>query len=257
MEKLAVKIFTVLFVISFIIAIPIAIVKGHVENTTLNATYMNKTDHGTKMKFTKDISEVINSHVVFLYVDGREYRGYYRFEMGKKFEKYVSVYFNGYPDSNEEGYSYSLNMRLKYSKKKITVVSSYGEGVDDEGSPLALNQIFIKRTWWNTWGLKLCIVLIVAFIVWLLRIPEFIMNKKYREESINEFRESKKEYDKEQAEGKMYYDKEVSEYRETMNEGINELKNTMKEVKEGVTEMKNIFKKGLEEYKKDNKKGQE
>lgn len=28
------------------------------------------------------------------------------------------------------------------------------------------------------------------------------MNKKYREESINEFRESKKEYDKVRAEGK-------------------------------------------------------
>lgn len=76
------------------------------------------------------------------------------------------------------------------------------------------------------------------------------MNKKYREESINEFRESKKEYDKVRAEGKMYYDKEVSEYREMMNEGINELKNTMKEAKEGVTEMKDILKRVLKNIRR-------
>ena len=140
MDKLVVKIFTVLFTVSCIIAIPIAIIKGYVESLTLNATFMNKTDHGIKMKFTKDVSKAIDSHVVFLYVDGKEYRGNYRFEMGRKFEKYVSVFFNEYPEPNEDGYSNSLNMRLKYNKKKITVVSSYGDGVDDEGSSFALTQ---------------------------------------------------------------------------------------------------------------------
>lgn len=166
MKDLVVKILTVLFVISLVLAIPVAIIKGHVEGMTLNATYMNKTDHGIKMKFTKDVSKAIDSHVVFLYVDGKEYRGNYRFEMGRKFEKYVSVSFNEYPEINENGYSSSLNMRLRYSKKKITVVSSYGDGVDDERSPFALNQIFIKKTWWNTWGKKFIITLIILFVIW-------------------------------------------------------------------------------------------
>lgn len=172
-------IISIMLIISFIIAIPVSIIKGHVEDMTLNETYMNKTDHGTKLKFTKDISKVIDSHVVYLYVDGKEYCGSYKFEMGKKFEKYIEVSFHEYANSDEGDYSttFSVNMRLQYSKKKLTVVRSYGNDVDDDG-PFALNRIFIKRTWWHAWGKKLIIILVVLFVIWRFKdVPQMLKDK--------------------------------------------------------------------------------
>ncbi len=177
MEDLVTKIFKFLFIVSFIIAIPVSIIKGHIEDMTLDTTYMNKTDYDIRLKFTKDIAKNKDFHVAFLYADGGEYRGYYKFEMGKKLEKYITVYFNEYPKGEESDYSTTLHMTLKYSKRKLTVVESYGGDTDNEGSPFAPNQIFTKRTWWHIWGKKLCIILIVALVIWLLRIPEIIMNK--------------------------------------------------------------------------------
>ncbi len=254
MKDLVVKIFTLLFIVSFIIAIPVSIIKGHIEDMTLDATYMNKADHDIKLKFTKDIAKSEDFHLAFLYVDGDEYRGRYKFEMGKKLGKYITMYFNEYPKSEESDYSTTLHMTLKYNKRKLTVVESYGVDTDNEGSPFAPNQIFAKRTWWHIWGKKLCIILIAAFIIWLLRIPEFIVNKKYREKSINDFKESKKEYDKEKENIQKDYEEEVSGYTELMREGVDDFKNEMKNVKEGVNEMKDSLKKGLEEYKKSKKK---
>ena len=140
---------------------------------------MNKKDHSTELKFTKDISEVIDSHVVFLYIDGKESRGSYSFKMGKKFEQYIEVNFKGYPENNENDFSDSLYMRLKYRKKKLTVVSSsYENDLDTPESSLALNQIFIKRTWWHIWGKKAIILLVLIFGMWLLKdVPKALKDK--------------------------------------------------------------------------------
>ena len=58
MKKLVVNIFTVLFIVSFIIAIPVSIIKNHIQksidNMTLDMTYMSKTDHNVKIKFTEN-----------------------------------------------------------------------------------------------------------------------------------------------------------------------------------------------------------
>ena len=222
-----------------------------------NETYISTANSNVKIQLTKEDDVSYSDagipssprHIAYLYIDGAKYKGHYNLYVSNQLKKDLSIDFYGYNESvdNPRGllFGHFYVKRNKIVVKDVT----YSDSIFKE------NNTFTRKTWWNTWGKKGIIILAILLIIWLLRIPEFIMNKKYREESINEFRESKKEYDKVRAEGKMYYDKEVSEYREMMNEGINELKNTMKEAKEGVTEMKDILKKGLEEYKKDNKKG--
>lgn len=189
---------------------------------------------------------------MYLHIGDNSYKGYYTIK-AKGFKKIVTISlydteFEFHEPLNKSNTYVTITLQKKGNNLKF--LKGFGA---PNISIFNDNNRFHKKTWWNTWGLKLCFILIVAFIVKLLRIPEFIMNKKYREESINEFKESKKEYDKAQAELKKDYEEEVSEYKEMMNEGINDFKNAMKEAKGEVTEMKDALKKGLEEYKKNNK----
>lgn len=239
----------------------------------MDATFFSKNDRDIQLEFTEDTEKLIGRYdndysevheeyeydsnpIMYLHIGNNSYKGNYTIK-AKGFKKIVTI--NLYDtefEFHEPVNEYDTYVIITLQKEGNNLKFLEGFGAPSK-SIFNENNKFHKKTWWNTWGLKLCIILIVAFIVWLLRIPEFIMNKKYREESINEFKESKKEYDKAQAKLKKDYEEEVSEYRETMNEGINDFKKAMKETKEGVTEMKNALKKGLEEYKKDNEKGQE
>lgn len=201
MKNLIVKILAVLFAVSFIIAIPISIIKGYVQKSidkmSLDATYICENDPDIKLKFTETFGntpdgymDTDDSRIVYLYVDDREYYGLYRFSLADKFNKVINTTFY---DSNLEP-GKGIFLEFDYSKKKLNILSvlHFKYGFSDEGA-FEKNQVFVKKTWWNIWGLKLCILLIVAFAVWMLRLPEFIMKKKYREKTINEIRESKKE----------------------------------------------------------------
>lgn len=201
MKDLVIKILTVLLVVSFIIAIPISIIKGHVqksiEKMTLDATYICENESDIKLKFTETFGNTpegyVNtddSRIVYLYVDGREYYGLYRFGLADKFNKVINTTF--YDSDLEPGKGICLH--FDYSKKKLTITSITHliNGFSNDGA-FEENQVFVKKTWWNTWGSKLCIILIIAFAVWKLRPFEIIMNKKYREKTINEFKQSKKE----------------------------------------------------------------
>lgn len=205
MKDFVIKILTVLFIVSFIIAIPVSIVKSHIEesvkNMTLDATYVCKDDHDIKIKFTENFGNTPEGYldiaaydhdarIVYLYVDGEEYYGLYHFGLADKLNKVINTTF--YDGNFEQGKG--IGFKFDYSKKKLTIlsISHFKNGFVAEDA-FEKDQIFIKKTWWNTWGLKLCIILIIAFVAWMLRLPEFIMNKKYREKVINEFKESKKE----------------------------------------------------------------
>lgn len=198
MEKLVVKILTVLFIISFIIAIPVSIIKGRVDNMTLDATYSSKTDHTVKIRFTEKEGDTPEGyahlydghHIAYLYVDGKEYYGIYKFDLAKKFDKVIRMNFYGYPDNDiAEGSTYVL---FKFSKKKLNVIETRDQWVYGEGI-FADNQIFVKKTWWNTWGKKLIIILAILFAIWLFKdVPQKLKDKEMMQEIKNDLKENVK-----------------------------------------------------------------
>ena len=259
MEKiktLAVGILLALIAIFFVNALsPIS--RGEV----MDATFISKNDRKVRLKFTKETDKERREYrdsggeilfdweeeslpIVYLQVGKNKYKGTYQ-KSSKGFKTYISLNitdkeFEVHKPANE--FDTSILVMYKQEGNKLKLVDGWGDQ-----SIFSDNKSFYRKTWWRTWGIKLCIILIVAFIIWLLRIPEFIKNKKYREAAINDFKESKKEYDKEKEEMLKDYYEEVSGYKELMKEGVNEMK-------EGVNEIKDILKKGFEEYKNNNKK---
>lgn len=256
--KVLAIIFAVVFVIRFC--------RANFSDMTANATYVSTNDKHIMIELTEEKQQIIHDNsaiegaeptveeggnIAYLHVNDEIYEGTYTMFVNNKFKKILMVSFvdQGLYHRNNPGSWLYENFYVKRNKLVVQDKNDYYTN----RSIFKENNTFKKKTWWNTWGLKLCIILIVAFIIWLLRIPEFIMNKKYREKSINEFKESKKEYDKEKEKMRKDYEEEISGYTELMKEGIDDFKNEMKNVKEGVNEMKDSLKKGLEEYKKSKK----
>lgn len=175
--NLFISAFTVFLIICFIIAIPVSIIKGRVQNKTLNATYVSKTDRHVKIQFTKKegnapngVNPFDNPHIVYLYADGEKYYGIYKFDLSDKFNKVIKVCFYDYGDGR-------LNEQFDYSKKKLTVSGTYHEGVFID------NPSFAKKTWWSTWGIKLLILAAVFFAVWSFKdAPKILKDKGLREE---------------------------------------------------------------------------
>lgn len=236
----------------------------------MDATFFSKNNHDIQLEFTEDTEKLIGKYdndssdiheeyeydsepIMYLHIGDNSYKGNYTIK-AKGFKKIITISLY----DTEFEFHEPVNQSDTYVIITLQKEGNNLKFLKGFGAPYISifndNNKFHKKTWWNTWGLKLCIILIVAFILWLLRIPEFITNKKYREKSINVFKESKKEYDKEKEKMRKDYEEEVSEYTDLMKEGINDFKDEMKNVKEGVNEMKDSLKRGFEEYKNNKKK---
>lgn len=257
--KVLAVIFAVVFVIRFC--------RANFSDMTAKETYVSTNDKHIMIELTEEKKTTIHDNsaiegaeptveevgtIAYLHVNGEVYEGTYSMFISNKLHKELWV------DFEDQGLCHTNNPGSKLSEffyvKGNRIVVKDKKGFYTNQSIFKENNTFKKKTWWNTWGLKLCIILIIAFIIWLLRVPELITNKKFRETCMNDFKESKKEYDKEKEKMLKDYEEEVSEYTDLMKEGINDIKDEMKNVKEGVSEMKGTLKKGFEEYKKNKKK---
>lgn len=198
MDKLVVKILTVLFIISFIIAIPVGIVKNHVEkalkNMTLDETYICQSDHDIKLKFTEDFGntpegflDTDDSRIVYLYVGDKKYYGLYKFDLVDKVNKVVIVTFY---EGNFET-ARGIDFRFDYNKKKLIIllVNHFKNGFSDE-DVFKNGQIFVKRTWWNTWGNKFFIIGLFLFGIWFFKdVPKMLKHKETIQEIKDRLRE--------------------------------------------------------------------
>lgn len=243
-----IKVVLIIFLVTFVVHF----CRANFSDMQENETYISTADSKIKIELTKEDEDILDDygnvmvtqHIAYLHIDGEKYQGTYKLFVSNKFKKELSVDFYGYNVSTDNPSGLLLgHFYVKRNKLVVKDIKDYytSKGIFKE------NNTFIRKTWWNTWGKKVIIILIILFVIWLLRIPEFLMNKKYREETINDFKESKREYDKEKEEMLKDYYEEVSGYKELMKEGVNEMK-------EGVEEIKDVLKKGLEEYKNNNKK---
>lgn len=191
MKKLVVNIFTVLFIVSFIIAIPVSIIKNHIQksidNMTLDMTYMSKTDHNVKIKFTENkgdtpegYANTYDRYIAYFYVDGKEYYGIYKFDLIDKMNKIIRM--NFYESDFQE--ARGVYVEFDINKKELSVRESlyYKNGFSDEGV-FEENQIFIKKTWWTTWGKKFIVVLVTLFAIWRFKdVPKMLKDKEVKDD---------------------------------------------------------------------------
>lgn len=239
---------------------------GKYHKDVVNETYISKNDSNVRIELTDKTVEVTDYNekydveilaytytVAYLHVGKKTYEGSYSMPAkGFRKELWVSFEDNGECHRIPEGSSWDKLDEYFYVKGNRLIwkeeASSTRESIFED------NDIFYRKTWWNTWWKKVLILLFVIFLIWLFRIPELIKSKKCREETINSFKDLRKEYREEMKETKEDSKREQEEYKKMMKEGVQE---GMKEIKEGISQFKDDMKEikeNVKKYKEENKK---
>jgi hypothetical protein len=128
-------------------------------NEKSNATYVSTYDSDVEIELTKDdeiIDEALTHHIAYLHADGKTYKGYYYIITQSIWDRQLALTFeyevsDDYPDGIIDEY-----FKIKGKKLEIQNVS-----VMKQVNLFANNRYFVKKTWWNTWGRKTIIILII------------------------------------------------------------------------------------------------
>lgn len=132
-----------------------------------NATYVSTYDSDVEIELTKDdeiIDEMLTHHIAYLHADGKTYKGYYYIITQSIWKKYLDITFEyEVSDDHPDGL---LNEYFKIKGKKLEIQSVYGM---NQVELFANNRYFVKKTWWNTWGKKAVIILVILGGIWVFK----------------------------------------------------------------------------------------
>lgn len=145
-------------------------------------TYVSSTNSKVKIELTKEDEEFRNDtgillftkHIAYLHVNGEVYKGSYKLFVNNKYKKELWVDFSR---SLNDGTNTTEFFQVK--RNKLILKDKLGYIIHDIFKE---NRTFIKKTWWNTWGNKVAIVLAVLFIIWLFKdTPKLLKDKEFME----------------------------------------------------------------------------
>lgn len=161
-----------------------------------NETYVSSTNSNVKIELTKEDEEILNdygelmvtNHIAYLYVDGETYKGDYKLFVSNAFKKELWVNFYGY-NENDNNPGGALHEYFQIKRNKLVLKDDcLHEGIFLE------NHTFVKKTWWNTWGKKIVIVLAILFVIWLLKeLPKLLKDKEFVQDFVDDLKEDHKE----------------------------------------------------------------
>lgn len=164
-----IKVVAVILGITFVIHF----CRANFSDMAASETYISTADKHIKIKITEeekqDIDEFGNlidsKYKAYLYVNGDEYEGTYKMFVSNTFQKELWVTFDDQGLYHEDHPGSSLTEDFYVKRNKIVVKDK--NGFYTNKSIFKENNTFIRKTWWNTWGKKVVIILAILFVLWL------------------------------------------------------------------------------------------
>lgn len=193
-----IKIIAVIFVVMIIINF----CRANFTHMSAGETYISKADKHIKIELTEedetysdDYGNVLKTglYIAYLYVNDEVYEGTYHMFVSDKLKKELWVDFNDYGIYHQtvEDNPYSPLSGYFYVKRDKLVTKDtflHRDNIFKE------NDTFIRKTWWNTWGKKVVIILAVLFAIWLFKdVPKMLKDKEMREFLKDDLKETFKE----------------------------------------------------------------
>ena len=191
------KILAVIFIAFFVIRF----CRANFSNMKANETYISTADKHIKIELTEEKATYSDDYgniwetgeyIAYLYVNDEVYDGTYTMFVSNTFKKELWVIFNDQGLYHEDNPGSSLSEDFYVKGNKIVVQDKNGYYTNK--SIFKENNTFTRKTWWNTWGKKIVIILAILFVLWLFKdVPKELKNKEFREEMKDDLKEYFKE----------------------------------------------------------------
>lgn len=177
--------------IIFLVAFVIKFCRANFSDMAASETYISTADSHIKIKLTEEKQDV-GRYKAYLYVNDEVYEGTYKMFVSNTFKKELWLSFDDYGLYHED-YPGSLLYEDFYVKRNKIVVQDKS-GYYTQKCIFKENNTFYKKTWWNTWGKKVVIILAMLFLFWLFKdVPKQLKDKEFREEMKDDIKEYFKE----------------------------------------------------------------
>ena len=193
------KILAVVFVVFFVIRF----CRANFSDMKANETYISTADKHIKIELTEeekhnidDLGNISSSnHIAYLYVNDDVYEGTYNMFVSNTFKKELWVAFDDQGLCHE---TLEVNpgawLREEFYVKRNKIVVKDIKDYFTINSIFKENNTFIRKTWWNTWGKNVVIILGLLFGIWLFKdVPKMLKDKEMMKELKNDFKENLKE----------------------------------------------------------------
>lgn len=182
------KILAVIFIAFFVIRF----CRANFSHMKASETYISTADKHIKIELTEEKDYETGAYIAYFYVNDEVYEGTYKMFVSNTFKKELWVIFSDQGLYHEDNPGSSLSEDFYVKGNKIVVQDKNGYYTNK--SIFKENNTFIRKTWWNTWGKKVVIILAILFVLWLFKdVPKQFKDKEFREEMKDDLKESLKE----------------------------------------------------------------
>ncbi len=192
-----IKILAVILGIAFVINF----CRANFSHMKASETYISTEDKNIKIELTEEkeictyddgYTMETGRYVAYLYVNDEVYEGAYKMFVSNTLKKELWLSFDDHGMYHDDHPGSLLYEDFYVKRNKIVVQDK--NGYYTQKCIFKENNTFYKKTWWNTWGKKIVIILAILFVLWLLKdIPKQFKDKEFREEMKDDLKEHFKE----------------------------------------------------------------